>query len=71
MKKEYCDWAGEEVDKEEHEDCICRKCSYCGNVFRGNKWELNTHTSVWLHKGCVLDWLEDNGEIVNVEDERE
>lgn len=63
-EQEYCAWAGEMVDEDEHGACICKECSHCGDGFTSeNKWELEVYNSCWLHKKCVIPYLEDNGDL--------
>jgi len=61
MTKEYCAWAGEEVKKNEH-DCICKECNHCGGKLNEkNRWVMS---NIYLHRKCILAYLEENGEIV-------
>jgi len=62
-KTEYCAWAGEKVDKKEHkeDDCICRKCDYCGKLFKNDRWVMDY---TYLHKECIMKFMKKHGLII-------
>lgn len=63
-KQEYCADAGELIDKDEHEDCVCKECIFCcGRLTDKNRWSLEMYINVYAHRKCILPYLEGSGEI--------
>jgi len=65
MKKEYCACSGETVEKEEHEPCVCLECAYCNRKLTDkNRYSLEGYVNVYVHKKCVIPYLEDKGDLI-------